>query len=214
MRRPDPNRAGRFAPALLAAAIALAGCATPPPPPPAPRTTVTLMPDEDGQVGAVTVGSAGGTQQLADAWAAATAVAGGGAPSAAPPRDAAAVASAHGLLMQSQPPSPRSFTLYFLLDRVVLTEASKAQLPALLAAARERRPTEITVYGHADASGSPQRNLKLSAERAQAVADWLRAADPAFEQIDVQYFGDTAPAVGHGGRQAEPLNRRAEVTVL
>lgn len=206
--------AARRAPALLAALLLLlAGCATPPPPKP-PRTTVTLMPDEDGRVGAVTVGTAGGTQRLDDAWAAATADAGPAAPAPAAARDAAALAAAHGTLLQAQPPRPRAFTLYFLLDRTVLTEASKAQLPALLAAARERKPTEITVYGHADASGSRQRNLKLSAERAQVVAQWLREADPALGPIDVQYFGDTEPAVGPGGRQAEPLNRRAEVIVL
>lgn len=197
--------------ALLAAALA-AGCATPVPK--RPKTTVVLMPDDDGHVGAVTVSTAAGTRHVDTAWAATMAELGGSAPTEATARNGAALEAAHGLLLNSQPTRPSSFTLYFQNDRFVLTEASKARLPELLAAARARKPTEITVFGHADATGSRERNLKLSAERAQAVAKWLRDNDPSLDAIDVQYFGDTEPAVGSGERKAEPLNRRAEVQIL
>ncbi|MEF7616177.1 OmpA family protein [Aquincola sp. MAHUQ-54] len=209
---PVPRSAtSRLAAAFLAAALA-AGCATPAPP--RPRTTVVLMPDEDGRVGAVTVSTAAGSREVDTAWAATTAELGASAPAAAAPLDGAALEAAHGPLLGAQPTPPRSFTLYFRNDRAVLTDASKARLPELLAAARARKPTEITVFGHADATGSRERNLKLSAERAQAVAQWLRESDPSLDEIAVQYFGDSEPAVGAGERKAEPLNRRAEVLIL
>lgn len=197
--------------AALAAAL-VAGCATPPPQ--LPRTTVVLMPDEDGNVGAVTVTTPNGTRRIDTAWAAATAELGASAPAEAAARDGGALQGRHGPLLAAQPTGPRSFTLYFQNDRPVLTDASKARLPELLAAAKARKPTEITVFGHADATGSRERNLKLSAERAQAVAKWLRDSDASLDAIDVQYFGDMEPAVGTGERKAEPLNRRAEVLIL
>lgn len=207
----------RQAVAAAVAACLLAACATPPPPP-QPRTTVTLLPDEDGNVGAVLVSNAAGTQRVSEAFAATTAT-GAVATATAPPTAVlplgqAAVDAAHAQLLKAQPPKPVSFTLHFVLDRSVLTDASKAQLPALLAAVRERKPTEITVFGHADGIGSRERNLRLSAERAQAVADWLRKSDPTLDRIAVQSFGDAEPLVPTPPGVAEPRNRRAEVMVL
>ena len=76
----------RRAVAAAVAACLLAACATPPPPP-QPRTTVTLLPDEDGQVGAVLVSNAAGTQRVSEAFAATTAP-GPAATATAPPTTA------------------------------------------------------------------------------------------------------------------------------
>lgn len=195
------------------AALLLSACATPPAPP-QPRTTVTLMPDEDGRVGAVLLSNAAGTQRVEQAYAAATAVGAASAPTVAPPQDEAAVTAAHAELLKAQPPRPVTFVLTFVLDKTVLTEAAKAQLPALLAAVRERKPTEISVFGHADSTGTKERNLRLSAERARAVADWLRKSDASLDRIEVQSFGDAEPLVPAAPGVAEPRNRRAEVMVL
>lgn len=204
-----------LSPALVAAVLLLAGCAAPPPaPPPQPRTTVTLMPDEDGKVGAVLLSNAAGTQRIDQAYAAATAVGAASAPGAAQPQGEAAVNAAHAELLKAQPPRPVTFVLTFVLDKTVLTEAAKAQLPALLAAVRERKPTEISVFGHADSTGSKERNLRLSAERARAVADWLRKSDASLDRIEVQSFGDAEPLVPAAPGVPEPRNRRAEVMVL
>lgn len=208
--------------AAQVAAVLLAGCVTPPPPPPPPRTTVTLLPDEDGHVGAVMVTNAAGTERISEAFASSTAVGAAAGPAAGPvtaptpaaPVGQAAVSAAHADVLKAQPPKPITFTLNFVLDRSVLTEASKAQLPALLAAVRERKPTEITVFGHADSSGTRERNLKLSSDRANAVADWLRKSDPSLDRIAVQFFGDAEPLVPTPPGMPEPRNRRAEVMVL
>ena len=104
--------------------------------------------------------------------------------------------------------------LNFLLDRTVLTDESKSLLPVVLETMRARKPTEITVFGHADASGSEERNFKLSAERAKFVADLLRKHDPTLDKIDVQSFGDKVPLVPSDTRAAEPRNRRAEIVIL
>ena len=197
-----------LAAATCCVALLLAGCASLG----GGRTAVILMPDEDGHVGAVSVTSAGGTRPLDAAFAQVT-VSGRAARAHAPaPLGRAAVEKSYDDLLRAQPSRPRSFTLNFLLDSTTLTDESKALLPEVLRAARERAPTEITVFGHADASGSELHNTRLSAERARAVAALLRKADPAMVDIDVQWFGDRQPLVRSESR--EPRNRRVEIQIL
>lgn len=190
---------------------ALVGCASAPPQAPA-RTTVVLLPDEDGKVGAVTVSNDAGAQQIDQAYGAVTADAAGPSPTRQLQRDA--VDSRYGELLKAQPPKPQRFVLYFLLDRAELTDSSKAMLLEVLKSARDRAPTRIAVYGHTDAIGSAERNLKLSAERAVYVAALLRAAEPGQEDITVEYFGERSPLVPSPSDVAQPVNRRVEVTIL
>lgn len=210
MARSGPTRP--FLTVILAACACLAGCAAQPVQ--LPRTTVVLLPDEDGAVGAVLLSTATGSKQIDEAFSASTASGGGTEPSSAKAIGREEVGARYAELLKAQPPKPKTFVLHFLFDRTVLTEASKSLLPEVLQAVRERRPTEITVFGHADAAGTKEGNLKLSAERAQVVADWLRRSDPTLGSVEVQFFGDTEPAVRSDTRAAEPRNRRAEIMVL
>lgn len=194
--------------ATCGVAFLLAGCASLG----GGRTSVILLPDEDGHVGAVSVTSAGGTRPLDEAFAQVAVNGRAAAPAAPAPLGRAAVEKSYEDLLRAQPSRPRSFTLNFLLDSTTLTDEAKALLPDVLRAARERAPTEITVFGHADASGSELHNTRLSAERARAVAALLRKADPAMVDIDVQWFGDRQPLVRSDAR--EPRNRRVEIQIL
>lgn len=196
----------------LVVGLCVAGCATPPVP--TQRTTVVLMPDEDGNVGAVSVTTGIGSQKIDEAYSFATVEGGHSRPSEVNLMGRDLVTKSYSRVIKAQPPKPRSFILHFLLDKTVLTEESKAQLPELFAAIRERKPTEITIFGHADATGSEKHNVALSAERAKTIATMLRKNDPSLDSIDVQYFGDKAPLIPSDSRVPEPRNRRAEVMVL
>ncbi len=186
----------------------LAGCAS------KPQTTVVLLPDEDGHVGAVIVTGGQGHQRIDQAFNAVTVEAAASRPSDTRAEGQATVEQHFGPLLKAQPTKPLSFTLYFVFDSVALTEKSRSLVPEMIKAAKARKPTEITVYGHADASGAEPHNEQLSQARAQVVADLLRNSDPAFAQIEVQYFGDRSPQVPNTGRSPEPRNRRAEVVIL
>jgi outer membrane protein OmpA-like peptidoglycan-associated protein len=198
---------GRSAATLLLGAIALlSGCASTP-------TRVTLLPDHDGHVGAVSVSNAQGQQRIDQAFntvAVGKATAVPGTPRAV---DRQAFEDAHRVLLDAQPTPPRSFVLNFLFDSMELTAESKKLLPQVLEAVRDRLPTEVTVFGYADSSGTPAYNLALSAERARAVAKLLKQIDPRLP-VEVQYFGDKAPLVPTGPGVREPRNRRAEIFVL
>lgn len=172
------------------------------------------MPDADGKTGSVSVSTAAGSQTIDRAFDRSTVNATTAAPTAPSPLGRDALQAAHLQLLKAVPPKPRVFILNFLLDEAVLTNESSALLGEVAAAVHERKPTEITVYGYADASGTPEHNLKLSAERAQYVAELLRKNDPTLDRIDVQFFGDTAPLIPTAPGVREPRNRRAEVMIL
>lgn len=189
---------------ILAAAL-LSACSAAP-------TRVTLLPDQDGQVGAVLVGNALGEQRLDQAYGRVEA-----GPKAAPtlvrPDTREAFETRHRALLDAQPEPPLSFVLNFLFDSMELTPESRRKLPEVLEAVRRRLPTEVTVFGYADSAGAPAYNLSLSAERARAVVAMLRKIDPALP-VQMDWFGDKSPLVPTAPGVPEPRNRRAEILIL
>ena len=188
----------------------MGGCTTVP----STRTTVVLLPDEDGKVGTVSMLTPSGTQTLDKAYSYTTGNGINAAPSSGRTLSRETVSTAYGELLKMQPAKPITFILTFLLDRTELTNESKASLPALYSAVRERKPSRISIFGHADALGSQERNVRLSADRAAAAASLLKAHDPTLDDIDVQYFGDTMPLTRSASRAAEPKNRRVEIMIF
>lgn len=204
MRWPIPGGGWRAVAALVVAA-ALSACSAVP-------TRVTLMPDQGGRVGAVVVDGAQGQERLDEAYGVVE-VDGAGVPRRLGARERAAFEKKHHALLAAQPDPPRSFVLNFRFDSMELTPESRRLLPQVLEAVRERLPTEVTVFGYADAVGTPEYNLSLSAERARAVAAMLKKIDPDLP-VRVDYFGDRVPLVRARRGVPEPRNRRAEIFVL
>ena len=199
-------------------ALSLAGCAAKPAAPvvavDASRTTVVLLPDEDGNVGAVSVTTPEGSRTVDQAYSFTTVQGTGSRPSELQMMGKERVNAAFQEVLKAQPPKPKSFTLYFILDGTELTEESNALLSTVFAAVHERKPTEITIFGHTDALGPEERNVRLSAERAKAVERILRKRDPGLGRVDLQSFGSREPLVPSAPRAAEPRNRRAEIMIL
>lgn len=192
-----------FTIAALATVWLLSGCAA---------TRVTLLPDHAGHVGAVTVSNAQGRQRIDQAFNTVE-VKQSSAPGT--PRDVGreAFEKAHRAMLDAQPTPPRSFMLNFLFNSMELTSESKKMLPEVIQVVRDRRPTEITVFGYADSTGTAAYNLALSAERARTVAHLLSQIDPRLP-IEVKYFGDKMPLVPSPAGVPEPRNRRAEIVIL
>ena len=61
------------------------------------------------------------------------------------------------------------------------------------------------------ATGAHESNLRLSADRAEAVADLLRAGEPMHKYANPQQFGNTKPSVGL--RASDAKNRRIEILI-
>lgn len=200
------QRTGRSLSALVLLGVAalLAGCA---------GSRVTLLPDQSGQVGAVTITTRQGQQQIDQAYGSIAVASADSAPAPSELLDRQSFARKHRALLAAQPTPPRSFVLNFLFDSMELTPESKQQLPEVLQTVRDRIPTEVTVFGYTDAVGDSVYNLQLSAQRAYAVEKLLKQIAPDLP-VEVQYFGDKAPLVPARPGVPEPRNRRAEVVVL
>jgi outer membrane protein OmpA-like peptidoglycan-associated protein len=199
------QRANGLVIVLLGLVTLLSGCAA--------GSRITLLPDQDGHVGSVTVTSAHGQQRIDEAYRSVSVDKAGAAPKASPNIDPQAFEKAHRVLLDAQPPRSCNFVLNFEFDRVDLTPESRKMLPEILRTVRDHMPTEVTVSGYADEAGTPEHNLALSARRARFVAALLKKIAQDLP-IEVQYFGDKKPLVPSRRGVPEPRNRRAEIFVL
>jgi len=69
----------------------------------------------------------------------------------------------------------------------------------------------VGVFGHADSSGSPQHNQRLSEKRANSVADWLRKQGIPSSAIEVLARGDREPSADNTTDVGRTKNRRVEL---
>lgn len=172
------------------------------------ETTVVLLDDPDGKVGRVEFKAESGAQVLDKLRQAATA--GDAAPRVL---TADEVKFLFGKALSAEPEPPRRFILYFETGGAVLTAASQAVLPDVVAEARRRPAPDVAVVGHTDTVGGNEINVRISTQRAFAVRDVLVAAGVRRELIEVSSHGENNLLVKTPDNTPEPRNRRVEVTV-
>jgi outer membrane protein OmpA-like peptidoglycan-associated protein len=199
---------------LLVSALAAAGClhTRARTPQPAGSTLVVLLPDPGATtVGRAVVSNAYGQVELSDNGAAATAVAGEAPrPSSLAARE---VRRLFGAALDSLPPAPLHFVLFFGFDSEELTDESRRLVQDVLAAATQRSGAEVVVIGHTDTTGTPAGNVELGLRRAGAVRARLIEAGVPPALISVASHGEAAPLVRTGDDVSEPRNRRVEIAV-
>ena len=118
-------------------------------------------------------------------------------------------------LRTTAPSAPKTtFTVLFDLDTAVIKQASRRVIGQAIAAARLLGATAIKVSGHADRAGPSDYNRRLSARRADAVADLLKREDGAPTKIETRALGENEPAVRTPDGVKEPRNRRVEIELV
>ncbi|WP_345891468.1 OmpA family protein [Burkholderia sp. Ax-1735] len=117
------------------------------------------------------------------------------------------------------PPPPTVVTL----DSMSLFDSGKARLKTgttramvdALDLIKAHPGKRVLVAGYADDQGRPDRNLKLSIERASAVRDWLvDASGIPPTQFAIQGYGDTRPVADNATPEGRARNRRVEITLV
>ncbi len=88
------------------------------------------------------------------------------------------------------------------------SDVALAQLAQLMKTWPEFR---VRVAGHTDNTGRPAVNLRLSRERARAVADWLTSRGVDSQQVIAQGYGATQPIADNSTVDGRARNRRIEV---
>jgi outer membrane protein OmpA-like peptidoglycan-associated protein len=125
----------------------------------------------------------------------------------------AMVAPAPVVAPAAAPAPARTYLVFFDFDRADLTDRARQIIAEAAQNSTRVQSTRIEVAGHADRSGSPQYNQRLSQRRADAVAAELVRLGVSRTGITVQAFGESRPLVATADGVREPQNRRVEIVL-
>ncbi len=100
----------------------------------------------------------------------------------------------------------------FATARADIADSSASTLDALAKAAKTCTGV-IEVQGHTDSVGQPERNLKLSNARAEAVRQALVARGLSRDRLTARGLGETAPLADNTTPEGRAQNRRIEFRV-
>lgn len=73
--------------------------------------------------------------------------------------------------------------------------------------------TNILIEGHTDSVGEDAYNQKLSVNRADAVASYLRLKDVKRNRLVTKGYGESQPIASNADDSGQKLNRRVEVVI-
>ncbi|MEN8203246.1 MAG: OmpA family protein [Bacteroidota bacterium] len=98
--------------------------------------------------------------------------------------------------------------IFFDFDESVLLPASYTELDRLNAQLRQYPNLHITIEGHTDNMGTYEYNIRLSIDRAKAVADYLLNKGLEKSRVSYQGYGYTRPLSDNRTEEGRQLNRR------
>jgi outer membrane protein OmpA-like peptidoglycan-associated protein len=112
---------------------------------------------------------------------------------------------------------PKTFTLknvFFETGLSTLKNESYPALNELVEALKAKPDLVIGIAGHTDNVGSPESNMKLSADRANAVRDYLlkHGIDP--KRVVATGYGESEPVAPNDTPEGRQQNRRTEVRII
>ena len=174
---------------------------------------VVLLPDpSDRAVGRAVVSTPAGSTELAAARES-TLVARNKPPAPVVVMSEADAQQLFGDALSALPPPAQRVTLYFLFESDELTDESRALLPQILQAIKDRPFPDVAVVGHTDTTGTPAGNFELGLRRANAIRARLVAAQVAPSLIEATSHGEADLLIKTADEVLEPRNRRVEITV-
>ena len=106
---------------------------------------------------------------------------------------------------------PGSITFSF--DDATLNNSFKPTLNKLASTMNEYNQNTVTIAGHTDSRGDDSYNMRLSRDRAYAVANYLTARGVASNRINVVAYGESRPVADNNSEYGRQQNRRVELTV-
>lgn len=104
--------------------------------------------------------------------------------------------------------------IFFETGKAVLTPASFAELDKLTGIMNDNATMKIEISGHTDNTGSETVNLRLSLERANAVASYLFSKGIDRIRIETRGIGPAQPIESNETAAGRAANRRVEFKIL
>lgn len=189
---------------LALAALMLGGCAT---------SSLVLLPDEEGQQGAVAVLEANGQPAEAVIADGNSRTRLGDPTPASKPLGTKGLKKQEAALLTDLPPPAKSFLLYFDQGTVKLVPESVRVLAALREEIAARSGPEVEVIGHTDTVGGEEDNDRLSVQRANEVMSWLVGQGFDKSQMSAVGRGERDLKQATADNVGNAANRRVEVIV-
>ena len=98
--------------------------------------------------------------------------------------------------------------IQFASGKATIMKRSYPILDDVVKVMNENPNYNLSIVGHTDSSGDPEKNLKLSQDRANAVKDYLVMKGIDSSRITTDGKGDTVPVADNETVQGRTLNRR------
>lgn len=103
----------------------------------------------------------------------------------------------------------------FPVDRASLSPEAQTRLQAFVEKLKaENRNVYLEIQGHTDATGAPAYNKKLGEDRAEAVRLFMNKQGVALNRMSTISYGQEAPIAPNNTRDGRAQNRRVVVIVL
>ena len=103
--------------------------------------------------------------------------------------------------------------IYFDTDKYELKAASYTELNKLVEVLKVNSQYSITISGHTDNVGNKSYNLRLSENRAKAVASYLISKGIAETRITTRGYGSSSPIASNDTEEGRKKNRRVSFTI-
>lgn len=104
--------------------------------------------------------------------------------------------------------------IFFAFGKAEILHKSYELLDEVVVALRDHERLCVRIEGHTDSKGSPQQNLKLSADRAAAVRDYLFTHGIEGTRLSSRGYGDAEPLDDNRTTEGREKNRRVEFTIV
>jgi OmpA-OmpF porin, OOP family len=112
---------------------------------------------------------------------------------------------------------PQTFTLQDVLfetGKSILRPESNNALNDMVEIMKLKPGLVIEISGHTDNVGTPESNLKLSLDRANAVKSYMVQHGVTASRMTTKGYGDTQPAASNDTSEGKQKNRRTEVKII
>lgn len=104
--------------------------------------------------------------------------------------------------------------IFFETGKAILTPPSYAELDKLASILNDNPTMRIEISGHTDKTGSETVNLRLSLERANAVASYLISKGTEMQRIETRGYGSSQPIDSNDTDTGRAVNRRVEFKII
>lgn len=99
----------------------------------------------------------------------------------------------------------------FDTNKATIKPDSKSIIDQMVVLLRDNPNLKVSVEGHTDNTGTPQRNKTLSQERAQSVVNTLTAAGIDKKRLGAVGWGQDKPVADNRTEEGKAKNRRVEI---